>query len=147
VTVCVERLVIRGIPLIVPWLVLVPCPCPCPLPLHRSCPHAAAPADSPDWSWRLFCPVAASKYMGELIMTSYNHVYDLPTLNLRFFMVYGACAARCCVQRAQPPAHIWMAARMIPLLSTPGLVRRPPPALHRRLRHRHWRLRGSVPQG
>jgi nucleoside-diphosphate-sugar epimerase len=34
-------------------------------------------------------PAAASKYMGELIMTSYNHVYGLPTLNLRFFMVYG----------------------------------------------------------
>jgi nucleoside-diphosphate-sugar epimerase len=27
--------------------------------------------------------------MGELITTTFTHVYGLPTLNLRFFMVYG----------------------------------------------------------
>ena len=32
-------------------------------------------------------PYAATKYAGELLVTSYNQVYNLPTLNLRFFMV------------------------------------------------------------
>lgn len=34
-------------------------------------------------------PYAASKYMGELIMLTNDNLYRLPTLSLRFFMVYG----------------------------------------------------------
>ena len=34
-------------------------------------------------------PYAASKYMGELIMLTNDNLYKLPTLSLRFFMVYG----------------------------------------------------------
>ncbi len=34
-------------------------------------------------------PYAASKYMGELQMLTFDSLYKLPTLNLRFFMVYG----------------------------------------------------------
>ena len=34
-------------------------------------------------------PYAASKYMGELVMLTNDALYKLPTLNLRFFMVYG----------------------------------------------------------
>eukprot|EP00746_Dinoflagellata_sp_MGD_P062338 gnl/MRDRNA2_/MRDRNA2_26234_c0_seq1.p1 gnl/MRDRNA2_/MRDRNA2_26234_c0~~gnl/MRDRNA2_/MRDRNA2_26234_c0_seq1.p1 ORF type:complete len:470 (+),score=95.74 gnl/MRDRNA2_/MRDRNA2_26234_c0_seq1:54-1463(+) len=34
-------------------------------------------------------PYAASKYMGELQMLTYDSLYNLPTLSLRFFMVYG----------------------------------------------------------
>lgn len=34
-------------------------------------------------------PYAASKYMGELQMETYDALYHLPTLSLRFFMVYG----------------------------------------------------------
>jgi len=34
-------------------------------------------------------PYAASKYMGELAMATHDAVYHLPTLSLRFFMVYG----------------------------------------------------------
>lgn len=34
-------------------------------------------------------PYAASKYMGELVMLTNDNLYRLPTLNLRFFMVYG----------------------------------------------------------
>ncbi|CAJ1422846.1 unnamed protein product, partial [Effrenium voratum] len=34
-------------------------------------------------------PYAASKYMGELVMLTNDNLYKLPTLSLRFFMVYG----------------------------------------------------------
>lgn len=34
-------------------------------------------------------PYAASKYMGELQMATNDRLYDLPSLSLRFFMVYG----------------------------------------------------------
>lgn len=34
-------------------------------------------------------PYAASKYMGELQMLTNDQLYGLPTLNLRYFMVYG----------------------------------------------------------
>jgi len=34
-------------------------------------------------------PYAASKYMGELEMLTHDNLYQLPTLSLRFFMVYG----------------------------------------------------------
>jgi nucleoside-diphosphate-sugar epimerase len=34
-------------------------------------------------------PYATSKYMGELMMNLYDNLYDLRTLSLRFFMVYG----------------------------------------------------------
>jgi nucleoside-diphosphate-sugar epimerase len=34
-------------------------------------------------------PYAASKYMGELMCSTYDKVFDLPCVNLRFFMVYG----------------------------------------------------------
>ena len=34
-------------------------------------------------------PYAASKYMGELLTLTYDKVFDLPCINLRFFMVYG----------------------------------------------------------
>lgn len=34
-------------------------------------------------------PYAASKYMGELQMDTFDSLYGLPCLNLRFFMVYG----------------------------------------------------------
>jgi len=34
-------------------------------------------------------PYAASKYMGELEMLTHDSLYHLPTLSLRFFMVYG----------------------------------------------------------
>lgn len=34
-------------------------------------------------------PYAASKYMGELQMSTNDQLYGLPTLNLRYFMVYG----------------------------------------------------------
>eukprot|EP00391_Amoebophrya_sp_Ameob2_P004838 CAMPEP_0179000354 /NCGR_PEP_ID=MMETSP0795-20121207/10622_1 /TAXON_ID=88552 /ORGANISM="Amoebophrya sp., Strain Ameob2" /LENGTH=510 /DNA_ID=CAMNT_0020693335 /DNA_START=84 /DNA_END=1616 /DNA_ORIENTATION=+ len=34
-------------------------------------------------------PYAASKYMGELQMDTFDKVHDVPTVNLRFFMVYG----------------------------------------------------------
>lgn len=34
-------------------------------------------------------PYAASKFMGELITSTYDTVFNLSTVNLRFFMVYG----------------------------------------------------------
>ena len=34
-------------------------------------------------------PYAASKYMGEVLMDQFDRVFNLPTLCLRFFMVYG----------------------------------------------------------
>jgi nucleoside-diphosphate-sugar epimerase len=34
-------------------------------------------------------PYAASKYMGEIQVLTYDKVFDLPGVNLRFFMVYG----------------------------------------------------------
>eukprot|EP00397_Hematodinium_sp_SG-2012_P068834 GEMP01114161.1.p1 GENE.GEMP01114161.1~~GEMP01114161.1.p1 ORF type:complete len:177 (+),score=43.80 GEMP01114161.1:109-639(+) len=34
-------------------------------------------------------PYAASKYMGELQLLTYDELYDIPTLILRYFMVYG----------------------------------------------------------
>ena len=34
-------------------------------------------------------PYAASKYMGELQTMTYDKLFDLPAVNLRFFMVYG----------------------------------------------------------
>ena len=34
-------------------------------------------------------PYAASKYMGELLTLTYDKVFNLPVVNLRFFMVYG----------------------------------------------------------
>ena len=40
-------------------------------------------------SFKPSSPYAASKYMGELEMMTYDHVHDLPTLSFRFFMVYG----------------------------------------------------------
>jgi len=37
----------------------------------------------------LLTPYAMSKYEGELVMEMFDRVYKLPTLSLRFFMVYG----------------------------------------------------------
>ena len=34
-------------------------------------------------------PYAASKYMGELLMTNYNELHGVNAMNMRFFMVYG----------------------------------------------------------
>ena len=34
-------------------------------------------------------PYAATKYMGELEMSTWDEVYSLPTVSCRFFMVYG----------------------------------------------------------
>merc|ERR1719409_605008 len=34
-------------------------------------------------------PYAAAKYMGELTMQTNDNLYNIPTLSLRFFMVYG----------------------------------------------------------
>jgi nucleoside-diphosphate-sugar epimerase len=34
-------------------------------------------------------PYAAAKYMGELLMETYDKVFDVPAVSLRFFMVYG----------------------------------------------------------
>ena len=34
-------------------------------------------------------PYAASKFMGELLTLTYDKVFNLPSINLRFFMVYG----------------------------------------------------------
>ena len=34
-------------------------------------------------------PYAVTKHQGELLMRVYDRVHDLPTVNLRFFMVYG----------------------------------------------------------
>merc|ERR1712110_453647 len=34
-------------------------------------------------------PYAASKYMGELAMPTNDQLYGLPTLSIRFFMVFG----------------------------------------------------------
>jgi len=34
-------------------------------------------------------PYAAAKYMGELTMLTNDNLYNIPTLSLRFFMVYG----------------------------------------------------------
>ncbi|CAD7942122.1 unnamed protein product [Amoebophrya sp. A120] len=34
-------------------------------------------------------PYAASKYMGELQMNTFDEIHQVPTVNLRFFMVYG----------------------------------------------------------
>merc|ERR1712151_493845 len=44
---------------------------------------------SEDAPFRPTSPYAASKYMGELQMLSNDGLYNLPTLSLRFFMVYG----------------------------------------------------------
>ncbi|ORY30498.1 NAD(P)-binding protein [Rhizoclosmatium globosum] len=41
--------------------------------------------DAPDF----LTPYAASKYEGELQMQTFNNVFNLPTISLRFFMVYG----------------------------------------------------------
>lgn len=38
---------------------------------------------------RISSGVEASKYMGELVMSTNDGLYGLPTLSLRFFMVYG----------------------------------------------------------
>lgn len=51
--------------------------------------------------WVPSSPYAATKYAGELLVTSYNEVYSLPTLNLRFFMV--GCAVRQHWGASQPP--------------------------------------------
>ena len=51
--------------------------------------------------WVPSSPYAATKYAGELLVTSYNEVYNLPTLNLRFFMV--GCAVRQHWGASQPP--------------------------------------------
>jgi len=42
-----------------------------------------------DDHFRPTSPYAASKYMGELQMLTNDGLYNLPTLSLRFFMVYG----------------------------------------------------------
>jgi len=42
-----------------------------------------------DDPFRPTSPYAASKYMGELQMLTNDGLYDLPSLSLRFFMVYG----------------------------------------------------------
>merc|ERR1719201_1203015 len=42
-----------------------------------------------DDHFRPTSPYAASKYMGELQMLTNDGLYSLPTLSLRFFMVYG----------------------------------------------------------
>ena len=52
----------------------------------------APPPHQEDMLWVPSSPYAATKYAGELMVTSYNEVYNLPTLNLRFFMV--SCAIR-----------------------------------------------------
>ena len=52
----------------------------------------APPPHQENMLWVPSSPYAATKYAGELLVTSYNQVYSLPTLNLRFFMV--GCAVR-----------------------------------------------------
>merc|ERR1719356_2189656 len=47
------------------------------IPFHESDPFAPT------------SPYAASKYMGELEMLTNDQLYNIPTLSLRFFMVYG----------------------------------------------------------
>lgn len=49
----------------------------------------AAPPHDEDMLWVPSSPYAATKYAAELLTTTYNNVYGLPTLNTRFFMVYG----------------------------------------------------------
>lgn len=49
----------------------------------------ALPPHTESMLWMPSSPYAATKYAAELLTTTYNHVYGLPTLNLRFFMVYG----------------------------------------------------------
>lgn len=46
------------------------------------------PFDETD-SFRPTSPYAASKYMGELQMITNDALYNIPTVSLRFFMVYG----------------------------------------------------------
>ena len=53
--------------------------------------------------WVPSSPYAATKYAGELLVTSYNQVYNLPTLNLRFFMVGFAHGQN---QGASQPPHL-----------------------------------------
>jgi len=36
-------------------------------------------------------PYAATKIAGEAMCHTYSHLYDIPTVSLRFFTVYGAC--------------------------------------------------------
>ena len=54
----------------------------------------APPPHQEDMLWVPSSPYAATKYAGELMVTSYNEVYNLPTLNLRFFMVGCAFTQR-----------------------------------------------------
>ena len=49
----------------------------------------AKPPHQEDMQWVASSPYAATKYAAELLTTTYSHVYGLPTLNTRFFMVYG----------------------------------------------------------
>ena len=49
----------------------------------------AEPPHTESMLWVPSSPYAATKYAAELLTTTYNHVYGLPTLNTRFFMVYG----------------------------------------------------------
>ena len=49
----------------------------------------APPPHRESMLWVPSSPYAATKYAAELLTTTYSHVYGLPTLNLRFFMVYG----------------------------------------------------------
>ena len=44
---------------------------------------------SEDLPFQPSSPYSAAKYMGELLMDTYDHVFNVPTVSLRFFMVYG----------------------------------------------------------
>ena len=50
---------------------------------NQPTPHEETASFSPS------SPYAATKYQGELEMLTWDRVYALPTINLRFFMVYG----------------------------------------------------------
>ena len=39
--------------------------------------------------FQISSPYATTKYMGEELVNTYNKIYGLPTICLRFFMVYG----------------------------------------------------------
>ena len=60
----------------------------------------APPPHQEDMLWVPSSPYAATKYAGELMVTSYNEVYNLPTLNLRFFMVGCAITQRLSTSQA-----------------------------------------------
>lgn len=49
----------------------------------------AAPPYDEDTLFNTTSPYAAAKYMGELQMQTFDKIHNVPSVNLRFFMVYG----------------------------------------------------------